>query len=96
MKSGKWAQQHTKVRWELWRCVANTSRGCRTRQEPTVPLQSPIESVSEVEKVVEEFSEQTTTAPASTREAETLMKEAEILTGGWWDPDNTQGFSMLK
>lgn len=65
-------------------------------EEPTTPLQSPVEGVSKVEKGGAESSKQTTTSPANIPEAEILMKGAEILSGGSWDLDNTQGFSMLK
>lgn len=58
--------------------------------------ESPAESVSDVENGGGESNEQTTITPTNTPEAETLMKEIEILTGRSWDPNNTQGFSMLK
>lgn len=65
-------------------------------QEPNAPPQSPAEGGTELEKERAEYSQQPTAAPASVAEAEALMKEAEILTGGSWDPDNTQGFGMPK
>lgn len=63
---------------------------------PTAPSEIPVESVLELEKRGAEVSKQAATTPAITFETKALMKEVEIFTGGSRDPENTQGFSMLK